>query len=60
MAYALGRRIEYYDQPTIRQIVREAEQDGYRMSSFFIGVVKSDAFRMQSVAPLADEALNQD
>ena len=25
MAYALGRRIEYYDMPTIRKIVRDAE-----------------------------------
>ena len=24
MAYALGRRVEYYDQPTVRAIVREA------------------------------------
>ena len=59
MAYALGRRVEYYDQPTIRAIVRDAEREGYRMSAFFVGVVKSDAFRMQAVVATADEdALN--
>jgi hypothetical protein len=47
MAYALGRRVEYYDQPTIRAIVREAEENDYRISSFILGVVKSDAFRMK-------------
>jgi hypothetical protein len=56
MAYALGRRVEYFDQPTIRAIVREAEQEEYRMSAFFVGVVKSDAFRMQAIPATADDA----
>jgi hypothetical protein len=55
MAYALGRRVEYFDQPTIRRIVREAEKDDYRMSAFFTGVVKSDAFRMQAVPTTAED-----
>ncbi|MGH7712100.1 MAG: DUF1588 domain-containing protein, partial [Gemmatimonadaceae bacterium] len=52
MAYALGRRLEYYDGPTIRRIVRDAEAKGYRFSDFVVGIVKSDAFRMRRV-PLA-------
>ena len=48
LAYALGRRVEYFDQPTIRTITREAEANDYRMSSFVLGVIKSDAFRMAS------------
>ena len=52
MAYALGRRVEYYDQPAIRQIVRRAADDDYSISSLVLGVVKSDAFRMKR-APLA-------
>jgi hypothetical protein len=47
MAYALGRRVEYYDQPRIREIVREAEASDYRMSSFILGVVNSPAFQMK-------------
>ena len=47
LAYALGRRVEYYDQPTIRAIVKEAEKNEYRMSSLIMGVVLSDAFRMK-------------
>jgi cytochrome c5 len=51
MAYALARRVEYYDQPTIRRIVDEAEDDGvYRMQSLILGVVRSDAFRMKQAA----------
>jgi hypothetical protein len=49
MAYALGRRVEYYDQPTVRAIARSAETTNYKMSSFVLGVVKSDAFRMKRV-----------
>ena len=45
MAYAVGRRVEDFDQPAIRAIVREAEADGYRMWSFINAVVKSPAFR---------------
>jgi hypothetical protein len=58
MAYALGRRVEHYDQPTIRRIVREAGEDDYRMSAFFVGIVKSDAFRMQRVVAVTEDDLN--
>jgi hypothetical protein len=47
MAYALGRRAEYYDQPVIREIVAEAGKNDYRMSSLIMGVILSDAFRMK-------------
>jgi hypothetical protein len=49
LAYALGRRVEYYDQPAIRTIAAQAEANGFKMSSFIMGVVKSDAFRMTQV-----------
>jgi len=47
LAYALGRRVEYFDQPTVRAIARAAEADGYRISAFVLGIVRSDAFQMQ-------------
>ena len=47
LAYALGRRVEYFDQPTIRAITRAAEAADYRMSAFVLGVIKSDAFRLK-------------
>ena len=56
MTYGLGRRVEYFDMPTVRQIAGEAEDDDYRMSSFILGIVKSDAFRMQQVAGNATDA----
>jgi Protein of unknown function (DUF1592)/Protein of unknown function (DUF1588)/Protein of unknown function (DUF1585)/Protein of unknown function (DUF1587)/Protein of unknown function (DUF1595) len=47
MAYGLGRRVEYFDQPAIRAIANAAAGKGYRMSSFILGVIKSDAFQMK-------------
>ena len=55
LAYALGRRVEHFDQPTVRAIARAAEADGYRMSAFILGIVKSDAFRMQSANAVAQQ-----
>ena len=46
MTYGLGRRVEYFDLPTIRTIVREAGKADYRMSQLVLGVVKSPAFQM--------------
>src|SRR5579863_5683464 len=44
--YALGRGTEYYDMPTLRSIVHEAEKNNYRFSSLVLGVVKSEQFQM--------------
>jgi hypothetical protein len=48
MTFALGRRVEFYDMPTVRAIVREAKQNDYRFSSFISGVANSAAFRMST------------
>jgi cytochrome c551/c552 len=52
MTYALGRRVESYDMPAIRQIVRDAKTKNYRFSAFISGVANSAAFRMGRVAPV--------
>jgi hypothetical protein len=52
LAYALGRRVEYYDQPTIRAIAKAAESNEYRLSSFVLGVIRSDAFQMKLAEPV--------
>ena len=50
MTYALGRRVEYYDQPTIRDIVRKAAEDDYSWSSLVMGIVTSKAFTSSGAA----------
>ncbi len=49
MMYALGRELEYYDMPQVREIVRTAAAHDYRFSAIVSGIVHSDAFRMQPV-----------
>jgi len=44
LAYALGRRIEYYDQPEVRKIVRDAASQNYRWSALILGIVDSPSF----------------
>ncbi|HWI17139.1 MAG TPA: DUF1585 domain-containing protein, partial [Vicinamibacterales bacterium] len=46
MTYALERRVEAFDMPAIRRIIRDAATQNYRISAFVNGVVTSDAFRM--------------
>ena len=53
MAYALGRRVEYQDQPAVRAIAARAEENDYRMSSFIVGVITSDAFRMKQASQVS-------
>jgi len=48
MTYALGRRIEYSDMPSIRRIVRDASKNDYRFSAFINGIVNSAAFQMRA------------
>jgi hypothetical protein len=48
MTYALGRRVEYFDMPLIRAIVRDAQRQDLRFSAFVLGVAKSAAFRSAS------------
>ena len=50
MAFALGRRVEHYDQPTVREISKNAEKEDYRLSSFIMGIIQSDAFQMKRAA----------
>ena len=56
MAYALGRRIEFVDQPAVRAIARAAAANEYRMSSFILGVIRSDAFQMKVAEPSTDNS----
>src|SRR5262249_8690952 len=49
MMYAVGRELEYFDMPQVREIVRVAHAQGSRFSALVAGIVQSDAFRTQAV-----------
>lgn len=47
LRFALGRSLEYYDMPQVREIVRKAAIDDYRWSSVILGVIESTPFQMR-------------
>jgi len=47
LMYAIGRNLQYYDAPAMRQIVRSAGPGNYRFSDLVLGVVKSVPFQMR-------------
>ena len=48
LIYALGRGVEYYDKPTVRDIRRQAARRDYRFSALIEGIVTSAPFRMRT------------
>ena len=54
MAYALGRKLEYYDEPSVRKIVQAAAANNYRWSSLVLGLVASPAFQMRAARTAAN------
>ena len=47
LMYAVGRNVQYYDEPAVRAIVREAARNNYQFSSLVLGVVESVPFQMR-------------
>ena len=47
LTFALGRGVEYYDAPAVRQIVRQAQEHEYRFSRLILGIVQSTPFQMR-------------
>ena len=47
LMYAIGRNLQYYDAPTVRAVMREAEPANYTLASLVLGVVKSRPFQMR-------------
>ena len=49
LIYALGRGLEAYDMPVVREIVRDASRQGHRFSALFVGIAKSVPFQTRRV-----------
>jgi mono/diheme cytochrome c family protein len=50
LTYALGRGLEYYDMPVVRDIAADAKSQNYRFSSIVLGIVKSTPFMQKMKA----------
>ena len=47
LMYAVGRNLQYYDAPAVREIIRQAAGEKYTLSSLVSGIVKSVPFQMR-------------
>ena len=47
LTFALGRGVEYYDGPAVRQVIRNAQTSDYRFSAMIVAIVKSTPFQMR-------------
>jgi len=47
LTYALGRGLEYYDAPAVRQMRRNAAQKDYRFSALVLAAIHSEPFQMR-------------
>lgn len=47
LTFALGRGVEPFDAPAIREILRRASSENFRFSSLILGVVNSTPFQMR-------------
>jgi hypothetical protein len=56
MTYALGRKVEYYDMPYVRKVVREAGDEDFRFSALVREIALSDAFTHRTSGAAATEA----
>ena len=45
--YAIGRNLQYYDAPAVREISREASRNNNTFAALISGVVKSAPFQMR-------------
>jgi mono/diheme cytochrome c family protein len=53
LMYAIGRNIQYYDRPAIREIVRAAAEADYTFGALIDGIVRSVPFRMRKAPDVA-------
>ena len=47
LTFGLGRGVEYYDAPAVRQIIRASADDDYRWSALIAGIARSVPFQMR-------------
>jgi hypothetical protein len=46
--HALGRNLQYYDEPAVRAAVHQAAAGNYTLASLVMGIVKSAPFELRS------------
>ena len=59
LSYALGRQLEYYDEPAVRKILSAFKKDGHRMQTLLREVCASYPFHFRKNPVNADSEKNK-
>ena len=51
LAYAIGRKLEPHDRPTIQRLCAALEADGYKMNTLIRGIIASPQFQQRQDTP---------
>ena len=51
LTYAVGRKLDYYDQPTVREIFTKSKPDNHTWSSLILGIIESKPFQNRRTQP---------
>ena len=51
LTYALGRKLDYYDQPVVREIFTKSQADNHTWSSLILGIIESKPFQNRRTQP---------
>jgi hypothetical protein len=54
LSYALGRQLEYFDEPAIRGIIDATQKDGYRLRTMIHAIVESYPFQYKKNPVVAE------
>jgi hypothetical protein len=54
--YAVGRNVQYFDEPAIREIIRKAAPGDYKFADLVSGVVESMPFQTRRVPQSKDSS----
>ncbi|MES2605434.1 MAG: DUF1592 domain-containing protein, partial [Pseudomonadota bacterium] len=57
MTYALGRKVEFYDMPQVRKVVRDAASEDFRFSALVKEIALSEAFTQRTKGGSEGEAV---
>ncbi len=57
LMYGTGRNVQFYDEPVVRAIVRDAARDNYTFVSLVLGVASSAPFQMRETQVVKDSKL---
>jgi hypothetical protein len=54
LTFALGRGLQYYDEPALKKIVAGLEKGEFKFSALAVEVAKSEPFRMRRGKEVAE------